>query len=253
MTTASVPSEPTRSLLRSGPGGRARHRAQAQDLTVRQDRGQPEQQVLDRAEPRRGLPGRRGRDPAADGGDRDRLRIVARGQAVCGQFLFEPVAAHAGLDLDRLGDRVDGADPVHPGQVEHDRLGLGLGAAADARACAPRDDRGARLAGPGQDGRDLFGAGREDHRGGFGQVVAADPAEQRQRPGVDRVVAQGLPVGADGAVGQRPARISRELTRGIVDRGPPGRPGQRSAATPVHSSPSQRTDTSDDPAGTATM
>src|ERR1700748_113252 len=42
----------------------------------------------------------------------------------------------------------------------------------------------------------------EAPRAGFGQVAAAAPAEQRQRPGVDRALAAGLPVGADGAVGQ---------------------------------------------------
>ena len=60
-------------------GRRAGHRAQAQDPAVRQDRGQPEQHVLDRAEPGGGLPGRRRGDPAADRGDRDRLRVVAGG------------------------------------------------------------------------------------------------------------------------------------------------------------------------------
>ena len=83
-------------------GGRARHRAQAQDLAVRQDRGQPEQQVLDRAEPGRGLPGRRGRDPAADGGDRDRLRVVARGQSVAAR------PPRAGRRAPRPGPRPSG-------------------------------------------------------------------------------------------------------------------------------------------------
>ena len=85
------------------------------------------------------------------------------------------------------------AGPAHP---------PGLGAAADAGAGASRDDRGAGLARPGQDGGDLLGAGREDDPGGFGEVVAADPAQERQRPGVGGVVAQRPRVGADGAGGQ---------------------------------------------------
>ena len=185
-----------------GPGGRARHRAAAQDLAVRQDRGQPEQHVLDRAEPGGGLPGRRRGDPAADRGDRDRLRVVAGGQAASGEFVLEAVAAHPGLDVDRLGDGVDRADAVHPGQVEDDGLRLRLRAAADAGAGASRDDRGAGLARPGQDRGHLLGAGREEDSAGFGQVVAADPAEQRQRPGVDGVVVQRLRVSAHGAAGQ---------------------------------------------------
>ena len=183
-------------------GRRARDRPAAQDLAVRQDRGEPEQHVLDRAEPGGGLPGGRRGDPAADGGDRNRLRVVAGGQPELGQFLLQPVAAHPGLYLDRLGFLVDGADAVHPGQVEDDGVVVRRGPAADAGARAPRDDRGARLAGPGQDGGDFPGGGRGDDRGGFGQVVAADPAEQRQRPGVGRALAQRLRVGAYGAVGQ---------------------------------------------------
>ena len=143
VTTASVPSEPMRSLLRSGPAAERGTGRQAQDLAVRQDRGQPEQHVLDRAEPGGGLPGGRRGDPAADGGDRDRLRVVAGGQPELGQFLLQPVAAHPGLDLDRMGDDVDLADAVHPGQVEDDGVGVGLRPAADAGARAPRDDRGA--------------------------------------------------------------------------------------------------------------
>ena len=137
VTTASVPSEPTRSLLRSGPAAERGHRAQAQDLAVRQDRGQPEQHVLDRAEPGGGLPGRRRGDPAADGGDRDRLRVVARwsGRFVASSLL-EAVAAHPGLDLDRLGFRVDEADAVHPGQVEDD--GAGFPPAPRRRRRSPR-------------------------------------------------------------------------------------------------------------------
>ena len=181
---------------------RARDRAQAQDLAVRQDRGEPEQHVLDRAEPGGGLPGGRRGDPAADGGDRNRLRVVACGQVASGQFLLEPVAAHPGLHLDRLGFLVDGADAVHPGQIEDDGSRIGLRPAADAGARAPRDDRGAGFRGPGQDRGDLPGAGREEHRDGFGQVVAADPAEQRQRPGIGRALAQRLRVGAYRAVGQ---------------------------------------------------
>ena len=69
-------------------GRRARDRPAAQDLAVRQDRGEPEQHVLDRAEPGGGLPGGRRGDPAADGGDRDRLRVVAGGQPELGQFLL---------------------------------------------------------------------------------------------------------------------------------------------------------------------
>ena len=111
-------------------GRRARHRAQAEDLAVRQDRGEPEQHVLDRAEPGGGLPGGRRGDPAADGGDRDGLRVVAGGQVALRQFRLEAVAAHPGLHLDRLGFLVDGADAVHPGQVEDDGV-------ASALACAP--------------------------------------------------------------------------------------------------------------------
>ena len=183
-------------------GRRARDRPAAQDLAVRQDRGEPEQHVLDRAEPGGGLPGGRRGDPAADGGDRNRLRVVACGQVASGQFLLEAVAAHPGLHLDRLGFLVDGADAVHPGQVQDDGVVVRRGPAADAGARAPRDDRGAGFRGPGQDRGHFRGGGRGDDRGGFGQVVAADPAEQRQRPGVGRVLAQRLGVGAYRAVGQ---------------------------------------------------
>ena len=111
------------------PGGRARHRPAAQDLAVRQDRGQPEQHVLDRPEPGGRLPGRRRGDPAAHRGDGDRLRVVAGGQPVFGQFLLQPVAAHAGLDVDRLGHRVD-VGRCGPS-------GTGPGRPTRRRACAP--------------------------------------------------------------------------------------------------------------------
>jgi hypothetical protein len=183
-------------------GGRARHRQAPQDLAVRQDRGDSEQHILDRPEAGGRLPGRRRGDPAADGGKGDRLRVEAGRQPVFGQGGLELVAAHAGLDVDDLRHQVDVEDLVHSGQVQDDGTGLGLRSAADAGAAAAGDHRRGRLRRPGQDRGHLLRAGREDHRGGEGKLVAADAPQQRQRPGVDGVLAQRLRVGPHGAVGQ---------------------------------------------------
>ena len=117
-----------------------------------------------------------------------------------GQGVLELVAAHAGLGLNHLRYRVDADDVVHPGQVQDDRAGVGDGAAAHSGAAAAGNHGYACFAGPGQHRGDLFGAGREDHRGGDRQVVAAGPPQQGQRPGVDGPVAQEVGIGRDRAV-----------------------------------------------------
>ena len=208
-----------------GPGGRARHRAAAQDLAVRQDRGQPEQHVLDRAEPGGGLPGRRRGDPAADRGDRDRLRVVAGGQAAPGEFVLQAVAAHPGLDVDRLGDGVDRADAVHPGQVEDDGLRLRLRAAADAGAPAPlgmtavpvwlAQARTVATSSVRAGKRIARGSGRSSPR-----ARRSSASDQESMAWLCSVCGSVLTV----PPGRRLTRMSRGLTRRIVDRGRPDRP-----------------------------
>ena len=101
---------------------------------------------------------------------------MAGGQPVRRQDCLQPVTAHPGLGRHRLGDQVDVADPVHPGQVQDHRAQPRLRATAHPGSGAARDHRRAGLGRPGQHRGHVLGAGGEGDRGRLSEFVAADPA-----------------------------------------------------------------------------
>src|SRR5690606_37361270 len=77
--------------------------------------------VLDLAVPVAHLAGAAARQPPADGGQVDRLRPVARGDAVLpAQGLLQPGAEGPGLHVEHHRVPVDRHDAGEAGEVEHD-------------------------------------------------------------------------------------------------------------------------------------
>ena len=120
-----------------------------------------------------------GREVAADRagslrGERQRKQAV--GALRGGLSLRE---RHAGLDDHRVGERIDLANAVHPPQREHDRRAAAVGglAADEPGVAALRHDRRARRRAGADDGRDLRGRARANHRERAAMIEAARFAE----------------------------------------------------------------------------
>ena len=116
------------------------------------------EEVLDAAEAEAPLAGRARRDPAADGAQLPRLRLVTEGEATPGERRLEGRSGGAGADRGQAAPPVEIAQAGEPGQVhgEHGAVADSRRHAADdARPAAERDHRGARLGRIGEEVADL--------------------------------------------------------------------------------------------------
>ena len=114
--------------------------------TVRRDRSEPLDELVDAGRPRREVTGRARGDPAAEARLLERLREVAQRQPVRLELGLERGAESARLDAGRARDRIDLEHAVEPAEVDRDRAAVavphvGLDTADDARAAAVRDLR----------------------------------------------------------------------------------------------------------------
>ena len=104
----SVPSEPTKSWVRSGPTAARCEPPVVTSVPSASTTSRPDDDVLDLAVAGRELAGAAAREPAADGRQRDRLRPVPARDAVLGaQLVLEHVAERAGLHVDEHRGVVD--------------------------------------------------------------------------------------------------------------------------------------------------
>ena len=160
---------------------------------------------------------RPGRDPAAEGGELERLGKMAQGEPAGPQAVLEVGPERPGPDQGRARDLVDLDDPAQRTEVDRDGPAVavsdpGLDAADDARAAAEGHRRqppvGAHLQHP----PDVLGVAREgDHVGG----PVEPPAE----------AADDVAIGAPHRVPDPVRRIGAEDVAELVGRAQPGRSG----------------------------
>ena len=215
VTTASVPSDPTRSRRRSGPAaerGTGRHRRMPPSG---QDRGAAQQHVLDGPESGGRLPAEEAAIQPPTVEDRDRLRIVAGRQPVT-----RPGRPRAGRRArprrwTTRDTRSTAMTRVHPGQVQHDRSGLRPRRTPRSRRPAGSRRRALRRPRPAPWRPLRCGPGRRPRPGSEGRRpghAAAAPAPRSRWPG---------PAGGRASVvtapaGRRPAKVSIGSTARIV-------------------------------------
>ena len=111
MITPRIPSEPSSRRSGLGPAPGARQPA-ALPGAARGDRPHRLDQVVDVRVERGEVPAGAGRDPAAQGGELERLREVAQRQPVLAELVLERGPERAGLDPRRPRDVVDLEHPV---------------------------------------------------------------------------------------------------------------------------------------------
>ena len=160
--TPSVPSEPTKSCVSSGPTA---WRGTG-TVSIVSPVGSTTRSASRRSSilPYRveSTPGAAGGDVAAHRREVDGGRVVRQHQPALVQLLLEAQAVHARLGGDGQRGLVDFDDAVEPRQVEHDPAPRRHCAALAARAAAPRDDGDAQAVRDVERGRDVL-LGRRPH------------------------------------------------------------------------------------------
>ena len=142
----SVPSEPTKSWVRSGPTAARGAPPVVIERAVGEHDVEADDDVLDLAVAGRELAGAAAREPTADGRERHRLRPVPARHAVLGaQLVFEHVAERARLHVDEHRRVVDVDDARQRGEVEQHAAEHGNARAAHAAAARGRGHRNARV------------------------------------------------------------------------------------------------------------
>ena len=203
--TPSVPSLPTKSWVRFGPGGGPGSLALGvHDATVGQHHLEADDHVLDLPVAGRVLPRPAAGQPAADGGEVHGLGPVAErvARADLAERGLEVRAEGAGPHVRREGGLVDLAQTVERGQVEGDAAVHRDGAPADAAPTGRRRDGHRGLVAGGEHGRDLLGrGGAHHHRGALRDRPFGRPADG-ERPPVPSGLGPGVVVEHDlGAAG----------------------------------------------------
>ena len=202
--TPSVPSLPTKSWVRFGPGGGPGALALGvDDAAVGQDDLEADDHVLDLPVPGRVLPRPTAGQPAPDGREVHGLGPVAERVARTDlterglQIRTEGAGPHVG----RERCLVDLPQPVESRQVEGDAAVHRNGSAADpAAACGGRDGHRGLVAG-GEHRRDLLGRGRAHHdRGPLWHATFGGPADG-DRPPVAAGLRPGIVVEQDFGAG----------------------------------------------------
>ena len=160
-----------------------------------------------------------GRDPAAERRILEALRVVAQGQAVRAELVFQVRSVHPCLDARRARGPVDLQHPVHGAHVDGDRslvaaAHIRMDAANDRGAAAEGYRRRARIRAPVEQGRDLALVARAGHQVGRAGEVAVHDADllvEGAAEGVHQAVP--LVVRAHG----RERRRGRQARRGDLD------------------------------------
>ena len=211
-----------------GPDRGARRAAGVHHPTVGEGDVEAQHHVLDLPVAGRQLARAAARQPAADGGEVDRLGPVAEGDVViAAQRGLQGSPERTGPDIEHERGVVDVHDPGERGEVEDDAAVHRHARAAHPAAAGGRGDGYPCLVADAQHRGDAVGGGRPHHRGRRGHLRAVALPDHRQRPPVaaDRSYLVGR--GLQRAQGRQPVEHRRrDLGDGAAERAHAGANGR---------------------------